>query len=196
MRKILASLAATAVLVGGGIAMVGVTAGSATAQESELSSVRPERPVQSALDELVAEGVLSQEQADAVIAKLAERFEDRRDRPQPFRRGVGVAADVIGVSGSELKAELADGASIADVAQANGVAAQDVIDALVDATEQRLDTAVENGRIDQATADQKLVEAEQRLTDLVNGDLDFPRFGSRGTGERAAPAEVPNPSGA
>ena len=33
---------------------------------------------------------------------------------------------------------------------------------------ERLDNAVENGRIDQAEADEKLAEAEARITDMVN----------------------------
>ncbi len=182
MRKVLASLAATAVLVGGGIAMVGVTADSAVAQESELSTVRPDRPLQTALDELVAEGVLTQGQADAVLEKLAENFDGRRHGRHPVRRGIGIAADVIGITGTELASELVDGSSIADVAEANDVDPQDVIDALVGRAEERLATAVENGRIDEATADERLADVEQKVTDFVNGDLDLPDPGSRGQG--------------
>jgi hypothetical protein len=33
---------------------------------------------------------------------------------------------------------------------------------------ERVDNAVENGRIDQAEADEKLAEAEAKITDMVN----------------------------
>ncbi len=181
MRKILASLTATAVLVGGGIMMVGVTADPATAQESELSSVRRDRPLRAALEELVDEGVLTQDQADAVIEKLAENFDgDRRER-HPARHGFAVAAEVIGIPPSELVTQLVDGSTIAEVAEANGVDPQAVIDALVAKAEVRLAAAVEDGRITQEVADERLVKAEQVATDLVNGDLkiDHPEFASR-----------------
>ena len=71
---------------------------------------------------------------------------------------------------SSLMASLRhDGQSIAQVAEANGVAVDTVIDAMVDAKAERLAEKVESGRITQAEADEKLADIEDRITDRVNG---------------------------
>ena len=47
--------------------------------------------------------------------------------------------------------------------------------------EEHLAQAVDNDRIDQATADEKLAEIEERVTEMVNGEI--PDFqGRRGPG--------------
>jgi len=48
------------------------------------------------------------------------------------------------------------------------VETQAVVDELVGELTERLDNAVENGRLDRAGADQKLTEAEARITDMVD----------------------------
>jgi hypothetical protein len=45
---------------------------------------------------------------------------------------------------------------------------QAVVDELVAEVTERVDNAVENGRIDQTEADEKLAEAEAKITDMVN----------------------------
>jgi uncharacterized protein YidB (DUF937 family) len=87
-----------------------------------------------------------------------------------FGRGVASEAltDLLGIDGEELRTQLRDGATLAEIAQAQGVDVQEVIDELVAEVTERVDNAVENGRIDQAEADEKLAEAEARITDMVN----------------------------
>lgn len=63
-----------------------------------------------------------------------------------FRMGGGgidleVAAKTLGLSTEELRTQLQDGKSLADIAEAQGVDKQDLIDALVAAGEERLDEA-------------------------------------------------------
>ncbi|NIR37390.1 MAG: hypothetical protein GWO22_15820, partial [Actinobacteria bacterium] len=48
--------------------------------------------------------------------------------------------------------------------------------------EERIQEAVENGRITQEQADEKLADLEQRITDRVNGEA--PERGPRGFGRR------------
>ncbi|MET0903626.1 MAG: hypothetical protein ABWZ52_10335, partial [Acidimicrobiales bacterium] len=54
-----------------------------------------------------------------------------------------VAAEAIGITEDELRAALADGQSIRQVAEANGVEVQTVIDAMVAAATDRLEAAIE-----------------------------------------------------
>lgn len=183
MKRILAALLAAAVLVIGGLALTSITAGEADAQDSD-SDTTTVAPLSDALDELVEEGVISQEQADAVEEKLRETFGGRLGRGHRLHHGLEEAAEVIGVDAEQLAEQLADGATLAEVAEANGADPADVIDALVANAEERLAAAVENGRIDQAAADERLAEIEERVTDLVNGELEFPARGELGEGRR------------
>ena len=73
--------------------------------------------------------------------------------------GLEAAADAIGISVDELRTALRDGSSLAEVAAANDVDVQTVIDALVAEATAHLDEAVENGRLTEA-------EAAERAADL------------------------------
>jgi hypothetical protein len=186
MRKLLASIAAAGILVVGAIAVTGVTASGVSAQEAdETTTEAPQARLSKALGELVTDGVITQDQADAVAAKLQESFGDA----QPFRRGfahgfrfangLDTLSEVLGITADDLGAQLREGATVAELAGANGVDVQAVIDALVADAESRLSAAVESGRIDQATADERLAELETRITAMVNGDFERPFDGRR-----------------
>ena len=82
------------------------------------------------------------------------------------------AAAAIGIEESALRDALDGGQSIAEVAEANGVDAQDVIDAMVTAKADQLAEKVEEGRLTQAEADEKAADLESRITDQVNGAED------------------------
>lgn len=78
------------------------------------------------------------------------------------------AAEAIGIDEAELKAAVESGESIADVAEANGVDVDTVIDAMVSAKTERLAEKIDEGQITQAEADEKLADAEARITERVN----------------------------
>jgi ABC-type dipeptide/oligopeptide/nickel transport system ATPase subunit len=82
-----------------------------------------------------------------------------------FARGVGseVLTDLLGLDAAELREQLHDGATLAEIAEAQGVDPRAVVDALVDELEERVATAVENGRLDQAEADEQPDEGEVRF---------------------------------
>lgn len=98
--------------------------------------------------------------------------DDDNDGDRNRRRGgckLEAAAAAIGIDEADLQAALEDGSTIAEVAEANGVAVDDVIDAMVEAKAEKLDAKVAEGRITQEEADEKLANAEERITDRVNG---------------------------
>ena len=86
--------------------------------------------------------------------------------------GLADLADVIGISTDDLRGALRDGQTLAEVAEANGVDPQQVVDLLVVNGTERLDAAVAAGRIDQATADERKASLPDRAADLVNGELE------------------------
>jgi hypothetical protein len=58
--------------------------------------------------------------------------------------------------------------TLADLAEANGSSGDSVIDFLVGQVEERLDEAVADGKFDQAEADEKLADATDKITEMVN----------------------------
>jgi hypothetical protein len=102
----------------------------------------------------------------------------------------------------ELRKALADGQTVAELAQAQDVALEDVADALVAAHAERLQQAVEDGRLTQEEADEKLVEMETNILDRLEsgefGGLGGPGKcggpGGMGGGPRGGGFRGPRPS--
>lgn len=130
---------------------------------------RTER-IRQGLDDLVTDGVITDEQADAVAAHLAERVPDRPGRgegPRGHRANFEIVTALLGIDAETLRTELKAGATLAEVAEANGVSTDELVDALVADAMKHLDVAVENGRIDQAEADERAADLEERITERV-----------------------------
>ena len=192
MQKKTLATAAVASTLGGALAGATLLApGLAGAQEDETpttteettDTARPEagERIAEALQGLVDDGTITQAQLDAVVDTLVEARPERGDRGH--RGGFGGGADlaeVLGLEQAELREAIAGGQSLADVAAEQGVDTQELVDALVDAAEERVATGLENGRIDQEKADEILAGAAEKAEDLVNGELSFE--GRRGPG--------------
>jgi hypothetical protein len=97
-------------------------------------------------------------------------------------RHLDAAASYLGLTADDLRAELEAGETLADVAQAEDKPVDGLLDALVADERAELDQAVEDGRLTQAQADELLAGAEERMTDLVNGELPGPPDGRFGPG--------------
>ncbi len=133
------------------------------------------------VDEAVEAGRLTEEQG----AELKERIESG-DFPLfggPHRGGMhhhGIfrsfdeAAEYLGLSKEELRAELADGSTLAEVAREQDKSVDGLVDALVNEAKQDLNTAVEEGRLSEEQRNAMLENLEERITDLVNGELRGP----------------------
>ena len=104
------------------------------------------------LDAAVAAGRIDQETADeragelpAHAAALVDGELDGRARRHPrTAAGLRTTAETIGISTDDLRAALRDGQTVAQVAEANGVDPQAVVDALVSRSTDRI-TRVVNG---------------------------------------------------
>ncbi len=164
----------------------------------EAEQAAPERGerISEALQVLVDDGTLTEAQRDAVVETLQNARPDRgefRERlGQRGPRGAGEIAEILGLEGSEMREALRNGSSIAELAEAQGIDSADVVDAIVARAEERLDTAVENGRIDDTQAAEMLTQAAERAEDLVNGEIEFGgrRGHHRGFGGPAGDAGV------
>jgi hypothetical protein len=86
----------------------------------------------------------------------------------PSNSLVTVAADVLGMEPADLVAILAEGQTIAEVAQAQGVAPDTIVNAAVAARAEVLNQAVADGRMTQAQADAMLANMKASLTAQLN----------------------------
>ena len=130
------------------------------------------------IDEAVAEGRLTEEQAE----RLKERAEDG---VFPFRwplsgvtRQVGphfyvmeAAVQVLDTSRDELGQQLRDGNSLAEVAEAQGMSAEDFEAALLPEVKVQLDDLVARGKLTQEQADVIFQAVEDNIGAIVNGQL-------------------------
>lgn len=181
------AIAATSAVLGLVAGATVFSPGLAGAQESTTTTTTEEGTteatdrttrIREALEELVTNGTITAEQADAVAAHLALNLPHLRGHF--LGRGAALeilseSADAIGIEVSELREALADGQSIADLATANGVDPQVVIDALVADFNAYVDEAVANGRLTEEQAAEKKANAPERLAALVNGEFEFRR---------------------
>lgn len=110
----------------------------------------------------------------------------------PFHAKLEAAAEYLGMTQAQLEDALEDGKTLAQVAKDQGKAVDGLIDALVEGAEQKLQDAVEAGRLTEAEKREMLEGLRDRITDLVNGR--FPRLG-RPHFDRVEPGATFRPAG-
>ena len=123
------------------------------------------------IDELEQSGEISAEEAADWRAESAEfiAFEVNHACPNPE----AIGAAVIGLSVEDLWSEIDAGKTIADVATANGVDPQAVIDAAVSAENEYVDAMLAAGLIDEAEAADWKADNLEFMTELVNNTHSF-----------------------
>lgn len=123
------------------------------------------------LQALVDDGTVTAEQADAVTAHLIENRPDRGERRegrQERRQAPEAVQELLGLSAEELREQLRAGSTLGDIATAQGIDPQDIVDAIVAEMTERVDAAVAEGRLDADAAAEKLADAQERIADRVN----------------------------
>jgi hypothetical protein len=93
----------------------------------------------------------------------------------PFHAKLEGAAEYLGMTQAQLEEALEDGKTLAQVAKDRGKTVDGLVDALVKGAEEKLQAAVEAGRLTEAEKGEMLEGLRDRLTDMVNGR--FPRLG-------------------
>ena len=178
MKKQVASLAIAATLLGGGTAGALLLPTVASAQEEEAPVEQLQASsLSDALETLVDNGVLTDEQAEAVEAAIQElrpAFQGPRHRGSHFGEAV---TETLGMEPAEIREGLADGQTLAEIAEANGSSADALIDAMVAEANEHIDEQLEAGRITEEQAEEMRANAEERVTDRVNGEAELRRRG-------------------
>jgi hypothetical protein len=142
------------------------------------------KALENRVDAAVAAGSLTKEQGEALKARI-----ESQDYPLlggfrfghhggPGGHGFGhldAAATYLGLTAAELRTQLSDGKTLVDVARAEGKTVDGLVAALVPDETKELDEAVSSGRLTRAQADEIRENTEERLTDMVNGEM--PEYG-------------------
>ena len=124
------------------------------------------------LEEAVSAGVLTEEEADRMQQHLASDGFGGPRRGHGSRKAsllMTVAAEKLGMTEAELRTELENGRSIADVADEKGVDTQVISDAYLEQTQADLDAQVAEGSLTQEEADAKLEQKTDALPDRLTG---------------------------
>jgi hypothetical protein len=82
------------------------------------------------------------------------------------------AASYLGLTEAELRAKLAAGQSLAEVAKAQGKSVDGLKSAILDAAKKNLDQAVSDGTLTKAQASELLDRLKSEIDDLVNGTFE------------------------
>jgi polyhydroxyalkanoate synthesis regulator phasin len=151
------------------------------------------------VDDAVAAGRLTEEQATKLKAAIdandvplplglfgSKGFGPHLDHPGHFG-SLSAASDYLGVSEAEIRSRLDDGKTLAQIAKDEGKSVDGLVQALLDDAGQKLEDAVEAGKLTQAEANRIRADWKERITDFVNGDAPFGLhfgFGKEGFGFR------------
>lgn len=233
MRKFVIAAVVAVAVAGGSVAVAAVNPlGFAGAQDDPGTTAQPQPPtsapapppqapgrrgprggggpemLKSTLDELVANGTITEDQENKIIEALKAKMggRGRRGPGEDVKRELfKTAADTIGITPEQLMQELKGGKSIAEVAQAHGVEPQAVIDAVVAKIDSDIDQAVAKGRLSADRAAKLKEEVPQHVADMVNrhfgdhmrpggpGGPPGPRDGSGGATTNNGNAPTPAP---
>lgn len=192
MKRTLSALAAAGALGIAGVAGVALlpagaatTTGTTTEEESASFLADRVQRVRDALAGLVEDGTITEDQADDVAETLGSAL---------GRGGHGLrmlaldsAAEALGLDQEALREQLADGATLAEVAEAQGVSTTELVDALVAAAGERIDQAVADGDLDEARAAELRADLEERITAAVEEGLPMGGPGHGPGGHRGMP---------
>lgn len=173
MNKIRTTVITAAVAGGSILGLVGVTGFADAATDT-------------AADPVAAAAALVGDNGDAVdAATRAERREARQAARAAYHQEI---ADLLGLDVDTLKEAVREAGNLADVAEANGVDTAAVVDLIVEQKTERIDAAVEAGRITAEEAAEKSADLAERVRTRVEegrperGDGEGRRggFGGRG----------------
>lgn len=141
-----------------------------------------------ALSQAVEEGALTQEQADQMQSHLTERL-NQGDLPGffvPFGHpggrfgpskhrmagfGLPAFAEALDMSETDLMSALREGKTIAAVAEEKGIDLSEVKASVLASAKEKLDQAVQDGRLTQDQADKQYTWLENNFDTLVNQTL-------------------------
>jgi polyhydroxyalkanoate synthesis regulator phasin len=180
-------------------------------QPSELSAAL-KKALSNRVDQAVKDGRLTKAEGDALKARinsgdlplLGVPLGPRFHHFGPGRHGffghghvLESAADYLGLTQAQLRAQLNSGKTLAQIAKDRGKSVDALVDKLVADKKARIEAAVKDGRLTRAEADRIEADLKQEVTDFVNNaNLEFHFRKFRGApSEGGLPDRLPDFSG-
>ncbi len=187
-------------------AIVDAAAKNLGVEPSKLSAAI-KKALEDRVDAAVADGRLTKQQGDELKQRIESGefplfagpglgrpgfgFRHAFGPPHAFLHGLDAAATYLGLTDDQVRSQLESGKSLAEIAKAQKKSVDGLEQALVKEVQNRLDQAVQDGRLTKAQEQRILSGLKQHIDDLVNGKVpDRPRFGFRrgfGFGDRHGP---------
>ena len=136
--------------------------------------------MQAHIAQAVASGEMTQAQADTKLANVTAKVTEHVNNLPPTRgkgmrgghqgpgKNVAAIASVLNLTEAELKTAVQSGKTLAQIATAQGVSVQSVVDVLVADMQAHIAQAVASGEMTQAQADTKLANVTAKVTEHVN----------------------------
>lgn len=150
-----------------------------------VSAQSPDEDEQSGTEQTVTESQSEQEER----VDQGSRKDGFVEKGKHGRSGrVGELAELVGTDNETLRAALKEGQTLAEIAEANGVEAQAVIDALAERANERIDAALQAETLSEDEAASKRAEVVDRVVAFVNQTHAFKgkAAGKQGGGEKLA----------
>jgi hypothetical protein len=134
------------------------------------------------VDAAVAQGTITKEEGDALKKRIQSDEFPLVGAPFGFRHfggpgphglfhGLDAAATYLGLTEAQLRTRLNGGKTLAQIAKSQGKSVDGLEQALKDDTKTKLDAIVKEGKITKADEQKILKDLDQRIDDLVNGQL-------------------------
>ena len=195
-RKLVNTAAVTLALAGGGIA--GAVVGApliSSAQSDDTTATTEDTTATTDATAPTDDTTATDETTKSNDAKTSDNGDGERcDGPRMGHHGPGdgfaveTITDLLGIEASDLFDALRDGKTLAEVAEDNGVSTDELVTALVDEAEARIDERVTDGDLTADEAAELKADLQDRITDRVNAELgEFgPRMGHHGPGDGVA----------
>lgn len=122
------------------------------------------------LTDLVNQGIINQSQADAIRSYLQRQAQSRcyQAAVLPPADILSTTANKLGLTTSQLLAELRQGKSLAQVASDHGVSRDDLKNALLDAARANANTLVQQGVLTQDEAERAITDVQNNLDTLLD----------------------------
>ena len=144
---------------------------------STITSIMAEK-----LNEAVAEGKITADEALAKAENIQERVQQMVNKPLDQKPGKGhdhkgrdllrAVMEDLGIERADIATGISNGATLGEVAESNGIPTEDLISTITSIMAEKLNEAVAEGKI---TADEALAKAEniqERVQQMVNKPLD------------------------
>ncbi len=206
MRRQLLTVSVAGILLAGGIGIIAhqqvsastlaqaTTAMTSTTQTNTIASNRRLGPLQRVLNQLVSGGTISTTQEAAIL----NAWQQYLQKHPPMHRfgssprggfgfqGLSVIASMLKLTPQQLRTDLYNGQTIAEIAQHQGVTLSTIKAGVINQVKARLDQAVQRGRITQAQENTFLANLSKRLDTLFMSQWPLARAGAMSGWHRGA----------